>query len=113
MEFGTDRSVVRKLLGKPKRVFRKTSDSVSTTDAYSDFQVYYSAEDKLAAIELFGDEISLSIDSRTLYPGTLSEAKKVFPDLEECYGSYLSRSASIGIGAEEDAIVSILAGCKD
>lgn len=112
MEFGTNRSKVRSILGKPTRVFKKTSTSDNTTDVYVDFHVYYSADDKLNAIEFFGGDISLSIDSQILFPGTLSEAKKVLPDLEECYGSYISRSASIGIGVEGDTIVSVLVGCK-
>lgn len=113
MEFGTDRSNVRSILGKPTRVFKKTSASNNTTDVYADFHVYYSTDDKLNALEFFGDGISLKIGSQTLFPGTLSDAKKVLPDLKESYGSYISRSTSIGIGVEGDTIVSVLVGCKD
>ena len=113
MEFGTERSIVRKILGKPTRVFKKTSASDNTTDVYADYHVYYSADDKLDALEFFGNEISLSIDSQVLFPGTLSEAKNILPDLAECCGSYISKSASIGIGVEGDSIVSVLVGCKD
>lgn len=113
IEFGTDRSTVRKLLGKPKKSFRKTISSVNTTDAYPSCYAYYSADNKLEAIEFFGNEISLSINSQVVFPGALSAARKILPDLEECYGSYVSKSASIGICIENDAVVSILAGCKN
>jgi len=113
LDFGIERTAVRKVLGKPKKVFRKTSSSENTTDAYADFHVYYSPEDQLEAIELFGSNISLSINSQPVYPGTLSSARKILPDLEDCYGSYISKEASIGISAEEGSIVSILVGRKN
>ena len=112
IEFGKIRSVVKKNLGKPKRVFKKTPDAVNTTDAYANFHVFYSADDKLEAIEIFGNEISLSINSQTIFPGTLSAARKILPDIEGNYGSFESKSASVGISAEEDMIVSILVGGK-
>ena len=113
IEFGTERSVVKKILGKPKRVFRKTPDAGNTTDAYADYHVYYSAEDKLEAIEIFGTGISLSIDSQPVYPGTLSAARKILPDIEENHGSFVSQRASVGIYVEDDSIVSILVGRKE
>ena len=113
IEFGTDRSIVKKALGKPKRVFKKASNSVNTTDAYPDYHVYYSTEDKLEAIEIFGKDIHLSIDSQPIFPGPLSLAQKSFPDLEESYGSYVSKASSVGICVEQDSIVSILLGRKD
>lgn len=67
----------------------------------------------MEAIEFFGGDINLSINSRSVFPGKLSLAKEILPDLEERFGSYISRMYSVGICAEEDMIVSILAGCKD
>ena len=113
IEFGTERSVVKKILGKPKKVFRKSSDAANTTDAYANFHAYYTADDKLEAIEVFGSSISVCIDDQIVYPGTLSAAIKVLSDLVECYGSFISKAASVGISAEDDNIVSLLVGCKD
>ena len=113
INFGSPRALVRKTIGKPESVFHKTSSSDNTTDVYSCFHVYFSADDKVEAVEFFDSEINLSIDSRILYPGTLSNARQIFPDLEECYGSFISKSMSIGICAEEDEITSILIGRKD
>ncbi len=111
--FGTDRSSVRKLLGKPKRVIKKTPDAANTTDVYEDFHVYYSAEDKFEAIELFGGSIIVNINSQPLFPGTLSAAYKMLPDLVEYFGIYMSKSASVGICSEGDTIDSILIGRKN
>ena len=113
MRFGMERSDVRKILGKPKRVFKKTNEAVNTTDAYLDFHVYYSSDDRLEAIEFFGNNINLCINSHTVFPGSLKVARNVLPDLEDLYGSFISKSSSIGISTDEDIIISILAGCKD
>ena len=113
LEFGMKRSVVWETLGKPRRVFRKSFNSANTTDDYSDFHVYYSAQDQLEAIEFFGNDICLFINSKQVFPGSLSTTKTILPDLEECFGSYISKAASIGIFSEDEEIESILVGCKD
>ena len=111
--FGTDRLTVRKILGKPKRIFKKTADAANTTDAYDGFHVYYSAEDKLEAIELFDSEKKLSINSQQIFPGTLKEARKILPDLVGDNNSYSSKECSVGICTEEEGIISVLVGHKD
>ena len=113
MAFGTDRKTVRNTLGKPKNTFRKTSNSSNTTDAYPGFHVYYSDDDKLQAIELFGTELVVSINSQQVFPGTIDAIKNLLPDLKEEYGDYTSYDNSIGLTVEEGSIVSILAGCKN
>ena len=113
LEFGTKRSAVRETFGQPKRVFRKSSNSVNTTDDYSVFHVFYSVNDQLEAIEFFGKDICLYINSRQVFPGTLNTIRKTLPDLEEYFDSYISKAASIGICTEGQTIDSILVGCKD
>ena len=113
LEFGIERSNVREILGKPKRIFKKTDNSVNTTDAYSDYHVYYTTDDKLEAIEFIGDNISISMNSHLIYPGTLNEARNLLPDLDEYFGFYISKAGSIGLCVEEDRVTSVLAGCKD
>ena len=113
LDFGRSCILVRKELGEPIRTIKKTANAIGVTDVYPSFHVYYAKGNTLEAIEFFGNDVSLSIDSQILFPGTLSEAKKVLPDLEESYGSYISKSTSIGIGVEGDTIVSVLVGCKD
>ena len=101
------------MLGEPADKFRKSDSSVNTTDVYPSFHVYYSADDKLEAIEFFGKDICISINSKPVYPGKLSAAKEVLPDIEECFGSYISKKCSVGICTEDDTIVSILVGRKN
>ncbi len=113
IRFGTDRKTVREILGRPERIFRKTPDSANTTDAYLPFHVYYSADDRFEAIELFDKKINLSVNSRLIYPGTLDEIRTVLPDLEGEYGSYISKGKSVGIYVEDGEIVSVLVGRKD
>ena len=113
LEFGRDRAMIRQILGSPTNTFRKTASVLNTTDAYPSFHVYYSADDKLEAIEFFGKDIILSIDNQQIYPGTLNVTRKILQDLEEDYGTYISRANSIGVCIEEGSITSILVGCKD
>ncbi len=113
LRFGVDRDTVLKELGKPKRSFRKGMSSPNTTDEYQSCHVYYSEDDKLEAIEFFGVEITIYVDQQQLFPGTLTDAKSIFPDLEEDYGSYISKVNSVGIGAEDERIESVLVGRKN
>ena len=113
MKFGMERSEIRKLLGKPEKVFRKTSAAVNTTDAYADFHVYYSAEDRMEAIEFFNGNINLYIKLQRLLPGTLNEARSLFPDLTGSDEFYTSKASSVAICLEADKIVSVLVGRKD
>ncbi len=112
LDFESDYAIIKKELGKPQKIC-KEYESNSRFEVYPSFHVYYSANNKFEAIEFFGKAISLSINSQIIFPGTLNTAQRIFPDLEECHGSYISRTYSIGIYAENDIIVSILAGCKD
>ena len=111
--FGMDRSTVRKCLGKPKRVIKKTPESRNTADVYSSFHVYYSAEDHLEAVEFFGGEVRLLINSQLVFPGTLNTATAILPDLEESIGFYISKASSIGLCVEDETIESLLVGCRD
>ena len=112
LEFGRDRALIREELGEPTKTFQEY-DSKSTVDVYPSIHVYYSTENKLEAVEFFGKDICLSINSQTIFPGTLSIARKIMPDIEECYGTFVSKASSVGISVEGDSIVSILVGCKN
>lgn len=105
--------MVRKELGEPIRTIKKTANAKSVMDVYPDFHVYYSGNKALEAIEFFGEGISLSINSQMLFPGTLSAARKILPDIEERFGVYISKSTSVGICVEGNTIISVLTGCED
>ena len=50
--------------------------------------MHYAVNDMMEAIEIFDTNIHLFINSWQVFPGTLSNIKKILPDLEECFGSY-------------------------
>ncbi len=112
LEFGRDHGLIREKLGEPLRIIKEYGEN-GTIEVYPSLHVYYSAKRTLEAVELCGKDISLNINSQLIYPGTLNNARKFFPDFEECHGSFISRAGSVGISVEGDEIISILAGCKD
>ena len=112
IEFGRDHVKLREFLGKPGNTIQEYgSDCI--VDVYPFCHVYYSAKGKFEAIEFYGNDIILEINSQRVYPGTLSTAKKILPDLEDNFGTYVSKSSSVGIGVDGNNIISILVGCKD
>ena len=104
--------MIREELGDPTRTFQEYN-SENIVDVYPSIHVYYSTRDKLEAVEFFGKDIYLSVNSQLVFPGTLSNARKILPDLEERYGSMISKASSIGISTEGDNIISILVGCSN
>lgn len=99
--FGVDKKAVRKVLGKDCRPFRKTIFAKSTTDAYADYHVYYTKEDTLEAIEIFSG-VEVLLNGKTLFPGTIEQAKKMIADLEYESGSYISKKYSVGFYVPND-----------
>lgn len=99
-------------MGEPTKSFQEY-DSKGTVDVYPSIHMYYSEDNKLEAVELFGKNVGMSINAQLVFPGTLGDAKKILPDLVEYFGSYVSKSWSIGISVEGENIVSVLAGCKN
>lgn len=109
LEFGREHSVIRDALGDPIRII-KDYDSESIIEVYPTYHVYYAKDNKFEAIEFFGNNVHLSINSQLFYPGTLNDAREILPDLEEKYGTYLSKKYSVGFSVEEDKIISVLVG---
>lgn len=64
-------------------------------------------------MEFFGGDVTVSINSQQVFPGTLSTVQEILPDLQDCFGSYISKAASVGVTAEDGKIKSLLAGCKN
>ena len=93
---------------------KKSAFSKNTMDVYESFHVFYNENDEMEAIELFEGN-RLSLDRKTLFPGSIRNAKKLIPDLKENGGSYISASMSFGITVspdDPDLIESVLVGCK-
>ena len=110
--YGEDRELIRnKRLGDPDRTFKKTSKSEGSVDAYPGLHVYYSKDRKMEGMEFFNKTHSINIGSKQIFPGSLSNAKKSLPDLEENFGSYVSKKASIAFSVDDDGnIDSIFVG---
>lgn len=110
VRFGMKKQDVRNILGKKYRSFRKSIFSKSTTDAYSDYHVYYTQDGTLEAVEIFGS-VEVWFKGEKLFPGTVAEALRILPDLEPDDGGYISRKLSVGLYApDNDRIESILVG---
>ncbi len=107
VEFGMPREKVRQLFGAYSE-FRKTPNSVKTTDAFSFCHVFYDDNDCCEAIEIFDAEVY--INDRLIFPCSLDEVKVLFPNAEEEYGSYLEKELSIGLYIPDKDAESILLG---
>ena len=111
IEFGMERSEVRKKFAVPAREFKKSKYSKRTTDDFGNCHVYYDGNDKCEAVEIF-DEVAVYVDDKKIFPVTVEEVKKIIPDLVEEEDSYISEKLSIGIYAPDDKMESILIGCE-
>ena len=111
IEFGMERSEVRKKFAVPVREFKKSKFSKRTTDDFGSCHVYYDENDKCEAVEIF-DEVAVYAYDKKIFPVTVEEVKKIIPDLVEEEDSYISENLSIGIYAPGDKMESILIGCK-
>ena len=111
IEFGMERSEVRKRFAVPVREFKKSKYSKRTTDDFGSCHVYYDGNDKCEAVEIF-DEVAVYVDDKKIFPVTVEEVKKIIPDLVEEEDSYISEKLSIGIYAPDDKMESILIGCE-
>ena len=110
--FGASREEVRKEFGKKYKEMKKTPLSKNTMDAYEDFHVFYSEDDKFEAIEIFG-KVKVLVEDEKIFPGEKDAAMSLASDFMEDSESYISTSKSIGFSIDsKEKIESILFGCK-
>lgn len=113
--FLSSREEVRSRIDLPFMEVKKSPLSVNTMDVYDGFHVFYDEQNRFNAVEVFGD-YKLVIKGKTIFPGTITKAKKLFPDIEYDGYGYTSISQSVGITVDpddEDRIDGILFGCAD
>ena len=109
IRFGMPRTLVRELFDGEYREFKKNRFSKNTTDDFGICHVFYNLEDKCEAVEVFiGCEIF--VDGKMFFPVKIESMKNLIKDFEEEYGSYISKSQSIGIYAPNGMPESILFG---
>lgn len=112
--FLCDRSEVRKVFGKKYSVIKKTPFSKNTTDVYDSFHIYYNADDKFEAIEIFGN-VRVLVNDVVVFPGSKENIKKIFPEMVEDEYGLTDVKFSVGVTLnqdDEEIIDGILFGCK-
>lgn len=112
VEFGFTREEVRATITGFKRQFKKNIFSENFTDEFEYCHVFYDKNDKCNAIEFF-NSCELVFESKNLFELNLFDFKKLFPDIVEEYGSYISNKFSIGVSFDDGKVESILVGYKD
>lgn len=112
ISFGLERNKVKDILPGFKGEFKKNKYSMNTTDDFGYCHVFYDKNDQCIAIEFF-ESIDLLYNNHNLFELNVNEIKRLFNDVYEEYGSYISVNSSIGFFVEGGKIESILLGCKD
>ena len=113
VQFHSARREVRELIGLGYTEMKKSVFSKNTMDAYDSFHVFYNEDNEMEAIEFFEGN-RLTLNRKTLFPGRISNAQKVIPDLKEDGECYTSVAMSIGLTIspdDPDLIESVLIGC--
>ena len=111
IEFGMKRQDVREKLGLEYKEFNKTIDSVSKTDDFGGFHVFYNENDEVEAVEIF-DGIELSMDDIVVFPIEFSEIESLFKGIIKDEYGYTDVDKSIGISVNDGKVESILFGNK-
>ena len=111
IEFGMERSEVRKKFPVPAREFKKSKFSKRTTDDFGSCHVYYDENDRCEAVEIF-DDAEVYMDGKKVFPITVQEIMEIIPDLVKEDDSFIGDKTSIGIYAPGDKMESILIGCE-
>ncbi len=116
IKFGMSRSEVRTAVGKAFSEFRKSKFSANTADDFGYMHVFYDAKDNCEAVEVFDDCI-IEVDGVCLIPcgkaaadewlKARDAAAEISPD------NSTSNALSIGIGASDGKVESILFGRAD
>ncbi len=109
--FGMNRDQVHQLFGEGCREFRKSKFSKNTTDDYGRFHVFYTADDKVEAVEIF-EGIEVAYGGTVVFPAALDKAEAILGSMAEDCGSYIQAEKSVGIYAPEKKAEAILAGKK-
>ena len=112
IEFGMERSEVRKKFPVQAREFKKSKFSKRTTDDFGSCHVYYDENDRCEAVEIF-DDAEVYMDGKKVFPITVQEIMEIISDLVKEEDSLISENLSIGIYAPENKMESILFGCKE
>ncbi len=107
--FGTKREELRKEFAIEFLEFKKSKYSENTTDDYKLFHIFYDKSSNFEAIETFGD-IPVFVGDIDLFSMKITDLPRLADDFVEEYGSYISKSKSMGITFENGNVESALFG---
>lgn len=99
--FGAERETVRKVFGKNYKEMKKSIFSKNTMDAYDDFHIYYTKDNKFDAIEIFG-EIEIRMEGTVIYPGKVSDIEGLLTLPKKNSDGIISESMSVGITVDQE-----------
>lgn len=111
IEFGVSREEVCAAVGLPCETFMKSLFDDVPTDDFGAFHVYYDAQDRCEAVEVF-PEFEVEVNGRLIFPTSLDEAMKALPSLKRDDDGLISVEDSVGVYAPYGAMESILFGIK-
>lgn len=112
--FGAERAAVRKVFGKKYKEMKKSVFSKNTMDAYDDFHIYYTEDNKFDAIEIFG-KTEIKMNGTVVYPGKVSDIEGLLVLPKKNGDGIISESISVGITVDQenaDKIEAILFGSE-
>ena len=101
VEFGCDRNLVRKEYGINFQEIKKSVFSKNTIDVYDNYHFYYSNDNKLDAIEMFGN-IQVIVKGVCVFPGKVSEITQEFPKMQRNDCSWIDKANSLAITVSQD-----------
>lgn len=99
--FGAGRDLIRRGFGRAYTEMKKNLFSKNTMDAYENFHIYYTEDNKFDAIEIFGS-IKVLIGSTVVFPGTVDKIISLLESPERNEESIISRTMSIGVTVDLD-----------
>ncbi len=111
IKFGMDRAKVREQFPGKYTEFKKNKFSKNTTDVFGSVHVYYSPENCVEAVEIFGG-VEVELDGKIIFPSELKYLRTAIPDLTMDGDIYMQINKSIGVYAPNESVESVLAGCK-
>ena len=113
--FESDRGIVRKAFKGKYEEIKRNIFSKNTMDFYDDYAVYYSENNKMEAIEVFG-KTKVIIHGKQVFPGKIEDIKLLFPNLKQSDDGFIDKENSVAITVDQDddsIIGSILFGIKN
>lgn len=115
VEFGTNRELVRKIFKGKYKEIKKTPISKNTMDSYKDYNLYYTEDNQLEAIEVFG-KTRVIVNNKQVFPGMVEVIISSFPQMKPADVGFIDMADSMAITVDPDddrVVESILFGRKN